>query len=96
MKKISDILNKTLSKFNLTDSAFSLTVILRTKKHAVDIFWEKILKNIDVQKFQNNTIFIKCINAAWAQELQLCRQEISEQLQKDFPEKPFFGMKIFH
>ena len=69
MKKIWEILWKSLSKYNLTSSAFSLIVIYRFRKHLVDIFWEKILKIVNIKKYQNDTIYVKCNSAAWAQQI---------------------------
>lgn len=94
MKKLSDIIWKALSKYNLTESAFSLAVIWRFHKHLVDLFWNKALIYAEAKKFQNNTIFVECNSSSWSQEIQLSRQELLNALKKDFPDKMEFGLKI--
>lgn len=96
MKKLSDIIQSALWKYNLTESAFALAVIWRANKHLVDLFWNMALHHIQADKFQNNTIFIKCSSNNWAQEVQLSRQVLSDLIQKDFPDKKEFGLKIIN
>lgn len=96
MQKIWEILGKSMAKHNLTASAFSLTVIYRMRNHISDIFWEKALSKVDVEKCQDLNIYIKCNSAAWAQQIQLSRHDLLEMIKKDFPEKSYFNLKIYH
>lgn len=96
MQKIRDILWKSLAKYDLTASAFSLTVIYRMRNHLVNMFWYQILKNVNVEKYQNQIVFIKCFSAAWAQEIQLVKQDLIDLIKQDFPEKSCFNIKIYH
>ncbi len=96
MQKIWNILWKSLSKYNLTDSAFALTVIYRARKHMVDFFWDNVLKNADAEKFQNSILYVKCNSAVWAQQIQLSSQDLLELIKNDFPDKSFFNIKVYH
>ena len=96
MQKIWNILWASLTKYNLTASAFALTVIYRVRKHMVDIYWEMVLKNADAEKMKDSIIYIKCKSAVWAQEIQLSSNDLLDLIKKDFPEKTFFNIKIYH
>lgn len=93
MQKIWEIVGSCLNKYDVTESAFALVVMGRTRKYLVDIYWDVILKSVVVDKYFRFNVYIKCEDSTLAQDIFLNRMDIIDGLQRDFPWK-FIGIKV--
>ena len=80
MDRIGKLAEKVAKSHNLKsemDSAF----VLQKMQALILVYWgEKGLKNLKPQKIIFNQVYVKATNSAWAQELQLRKYEILQQL----------------
>jgi len=79
MIKLSNSINKLINKEN-----FSLIFLGKIENSWKKIVGEKIDSATKIIKIQNRTLFIKCKNPTWKNELQYQKKEILKNINKEF------------
>ena len=94
MDRLSSLLPKVVSKYDLDESSFASLVLLKTKEYAVQTWGDHSLKSISIKKYTQGNLYLYCNNASWSQELYFHKESLKNFLQQHFPKIKTLTIKI--